>query len=71
MLVSLLDCAGVGSNSQKRTYEKHSKLLTFLIYEQTLLAPGTSAPSTEGKMSQNIIPTFSSRKALEKAFLAK
>ena len=32
--------AAVGSSSQKRTYEKHSKLLTFLIWAETLtLAP--------------------------------
>ena len=29
--MSLLDYAGVGSSSQNRTYEKHSKLLTSLI----------------------------------------
>jgi hypothetical protein len=29
--VSLLNCAGVGSSSQNRTYEKNSKVLTFLI----------------------------------------
>ena len=35
------------------------------VYVYRVFVPGTSAPGTEGKLSWNIIPMFSSEKALE------